>query len=205
VQAADHISRLFSTASKDAMSISAYLVPSDELLAMAQALTDRGVRVRALTNSLASNNHTPAHTAYRHRRKQIIEAGVELHELRPDPAERGHFEAPGFGAEIVRLHAKILVLDQRLVFVGTINTDPRSMVLNTEVSLMIDSPELARGILAAFAPDFLPENSWQVTLDEQGKLQWQAGDKTLNRQPAGSIWKRMGDSFFGLLPIDTQM
>ena len=205
VQAADHISRLFSMANKEAMSISAYLIPSDELLQMAQELTERGVRVRALTNSLASNNHTPAHTAYRHRRKQIIEAGVELHELRPDPAERDHFEAPGFGAEIVRLHAKILVLDQRLVFVGTINTDPRSMVLNTEVSLMIDSPELARGILAAFAPDFLPENSWQVTLNEQGKLQWQAGDEVLTQQPAGSVWQRMGDAFFGLLPIDSQM
>jgi len=205
VQAADHISRLFSTTREDVMSVSAYLIPSDELLQMAQRLTDRGVRIRALTNSLASNNHTPAHTAYRHRRKQIIEAGVKLHELRPDPAERGHFEAPGFSAETVRLHAKILVLDQRLVFVGTINTDPRSMVLNTEVSLMIDSPELARGILAAFAPDFLPENSWQVTLDEQGKLLWQSGDEVLTRQPAGSIWKRLGDTFFGLLPIDTQM
>ena len=205
MQAADHISRLFSTTNKEAMSISAYLIPSDDLLKMAQTLTDRGVRIRALTNSLASNNHVPAHTAYRHRRKQIIEAGVELHELHPDPAERDHFEAPGFGAEIVRLHAKILVLDQRLVFVGTINTDPRSMVLNTEVSLMIDSPELARGILTAFAPDFLPENSWQVTLDEQGELQWQSGDEVLTQQPAGSIWQRMGDAFFGLLPIDTQM
>ena len=78
------------------MSISAYLIPSDELLQMAQVLTKRGVRIRALTNSLASNNHIPAHTAYRHRRQQIIEAGVDLRELRPDPTERDHFEAPGF-------------------------------------------------------------------------------------------------------------
>jgi putative cardiolipin synthase len=205
VQAADHISQLFSTTSKDAMSISAYLIPSDALLQTARELTGRGVKIRALTNSLASNNHIAAHTAYRHRRKQIVEAGVDLHELRPDPADRKHFEAPGFGAETVRLHAKILVLDQRLVFVGTINTDPRSMVLNTEVSLMVDSPELASGILAAFAPDFLPENSWQVSLDEQGELRWQSGDEVLTRQPAGSIWQRMGDAFFGLLPIDSQM
>ena len=205
VQAADHISQLFSATSKDAMSISAYLIPSDALLQTARELTDRGVKIRALTNSLASNNHIAAHTAYRHRRKQIVEAGVDLHELRPDPADRKHFEAPGFGAETVRLHAKILVLDQRLVFVGTINTDPRSMVLNTEVSLMVDSPELASGILAAFAPDFLPENSWQVSLDEQGELRWQSGDEVLTRQPAGSIWQRMGDAFFGLLPIDSQM
>jgi hypothetical protein len=60
-------------------------------------------------------------------------------------------------------------------------------------------------MLAAFAPNFLPENSWQVTLDEQGKLLWQSGDEVLTRQPAGSIWKRLGDTFFGLLPIDTQM
>ena len=205
VQAADHIGRLFSTTNKEAMSVSAYLIPSDELLQMARELTDRGVRVRALTNSLASNNHIPAHTAYRHRRKQIVESGVELHELRPDPAERNHFEAPGFGAEIVRLHAKILILDRRLVFVGTINTDPRSMVLNTEVSLMIDSPELASGILAAFAPDFQPDNSWQVTLDEQGELQWQSGEEVLTRQPAASVWHRVADAFFGLLPFDTQM
>jgi putative cardiolipin synthase len=128
-----------------------------------------------------------------------------LHELRPDPAERNHFEAAGFGAEIVRLHAKILILDQRLVFIGTINTDPRSMVLNTEISLMIDSPELATGILAAFAPDFLPENSWRVTLDEQGELQWQSDNEVLTRQPAASVWHRVGDAFFGLLPIDAQM
>ena len=204
-QAAHHISRLFSTASKDVTSISAYLIPSDELLQITQTLTARGVKIRALTNSLASNNHIAAHTAYRHRRKQIVEAGVELHELRPDPAAREHFETPGFTAKIARLHAKILILDQRLVFVGTINTDPRSMVLNTEVSLMIDSPELARGILAAFAPDFLPENSWRVTLDERGHLQWQSGDNVLTRQPAGSAWQRMGDTLFGLLPIDNQM
>ena len=187
------------------MSVSAYLIPSDKLLQMARALTDRGVRIRALTNSLASNNHIPAHTAYRHRRQQIVDAGIELHELRPDALERSHFEAPGFVARHIGLHAKVLVLDRRLVFVGTINTDPRSMVLNTEVSLVIDSPELARGMLAAFAPDFLPENSWQVTRNEQGALQWQSSGGVLTRQPAGSVWQRMGDALFGLLPIDAQM
>ena len=205
VQAADHISKLFSTASEDVMGISAYLIPSDNLLQVAQALTARGVRIRALTNSLASNNHIAAHSAYRHRRKQIVEAGIELHEFRPDAAERSHFEAPGFGADHVGLHTKILVLDRRLVFVGTINTDPRSMVLNTEVSLVIDSPELATAILAAFAPDFLPANSWRVTLNEQGVLQWQSSEGVLTRQPAGTVWQRMGDAFFGLLPLDTQM
>ncbi len=205
VQAAEQITGLFAATDSEVMSISAYLIPSSELLAMAQSLTAQGVRIRALTNSLASNNHIPAHTAYRHRRRELLEAGVELHEFRADAGERSHFEAPGFGAEHVGLHAKILVLDQRLVFVGTINADPRSMVLNTEVSLVIDSPELATAITEAFSPDFLPVNSWRVTLNEQDEMQWHSSEGTTGTQPAGSVWQRLGDALFGILPIDTQM
>ena len=205
VQAAEQITGLFAATDSEVMSISAYLIPSSELLAMAQSLTAQGVRIRALTNSLASNNHIPAHTAYRHRRRELLEAGVELHEFRPDAGERSHFEAPGFGAEHVGLHAKILVLDQRLVFVGTINADPRSMVLNTEVSLVIDSPKLATAITEAFSPDFLPVNSWRVTLNEQDEMQWHSSEGTTGTQPAGSVWQRLGDALFGILPIDTQM
>ena len=205
VQAADHISKIFSKTNEDVMSISAYLIPSETLLQIVRELSDRGVRIRALTNSLASNNHIPAHTAYRHRRKQILEAGVELYELRPDAPERAHFEAPGITAKHVGLHAKILVLDKRLVFVGTINTDPRSMILNTEVSLVIDSPELAAAILTAFATDFSPNNSWRVELSGDGGMSWHSSDGVLTRQPAGGIWRRMGDVFYGLMPIDQEM
>ena len=205
VQAADHIRKIFSKTNEHVMSISAYLIPSESLLQIVRELSGRGVRIRALTNSLASNNHIPAHTAYRHRRKQILEAGVELYELRPDAAERTRFEAPGITAKQVGLHAKILVLDKRLVFVGTINTDPRSMILNTEVSLMIDSPELAEGILTAFTADFSSDNSWRVEQNETGELIWHSRDGVLTRQPAGGFGRRVADFFYGLLPIDSQM
>jgi putative cardiolipin synthase len=206
VQAADGVVSYFRRTREEAMSISAYLIPSDALLQVAQELTQRGVRIRVLTNSLASNNHIAAHTAYRHRRRQIVEAGVELHELQPDAPGRAAFEAPGFTAEHVGLHAKLLVLDGRYSFVGTINADPRSMVLNTEVSLLIDSTAVANRILAAFAPDFLPQNSWQVRLDEaDGRLRWHGADGVLERQPAGGHLRRLTDFFFGLLPIDEQM
>ena len=190
---------------EDVMSISAYLIPTDAVLRIAAELTQQGVRIRALTNSLASNNHIPAHTAYRHRRRQIVEAGVELHEMRPDAPGRAGFEAPGFTAGHVGLHAKLLVLDRRYSFVGTINADPRSMILNTEVSMLIDSPQVAQRILEAFAPDFQPQNSWRVQLNEDGDLGWHSADGVLERQPAGSPVRRMSDFFFGLLPIDEQM
>lgn len=204
-QAARQVLSMFGETRADVVSISAYLIPPDDVLHTINDLSQRDVRIRALTNSLASNNHVAAHTAYRHRRKQLLEAGVELHELRPHAPERTRFEAPGFTAEHIGLHAKILVLDKQFVFVGTLNADPRSIVLNTEVSLMIDSPELAEAILTAFSTDFTPQNSWRVVLGENGKLTWHSSDAVLDQQPAGSIWRRVGDFFIGLLPIDEQM
>ena len=97
------------------------------------------------------------------------------------------------------------ILDQRRVFGGTLNADPRSIVLNTEVSLMIESPELAAAILSAFSTDLSPQNSWRVMLYENRKLTWHSSDGILNRHPAGSLWRRVGDFFVGLLPIDEQM
>ncbi len=205
VQAASHAVGYFSRAGEDVMSISAYLIPSEPVLQIARELTQRGVRIRALTNSLASNNHIAAHTAYRHRRREIVMAGVELHELRPDAPERASFEATGFTAAHVGLHAKILVVDRRYSFVGTINADPRSMILNTEVSMMIDSPAVAARILEAFAPDFSQDNSWRVQLDEDDRLRWYSADGVLEHQPAGGPLRRLADFFFGLLPIDEQM
>ena len=205
VQAARQILGFLPQTETDVVSISAYLIPTEDLLHTLDQLSQRDVRIKALTNSLASNNHVAAHTAYRHRRKQLLEAGVELHELRPHAPERALFEAPGFTADHIGLHAKILVLDKRLVFVGTLNADPRSLVLNTEVSLMIESPELAEAILGAFSTDFSPQNSWRVVLDENGKLTWHSSDGILNRQPAGGVWRRVGDFFIGLLPVDEQM
>jgi hypothetical protein len=70
---------------------------------------------------------------------------------------------------------------------------------------MVDSPELAAGILAAFATDFSPNNSWRVELGGDGGMSWHSSDGVLTRQPAGGIWRRMGDVFYGLMPIDQEI
>jgi putative cardiolipin synthase len=79
------------------------------------------------------------------------------------------------------------------------------MILNTEVSLMIDSPELAEGILTAFTADFSSDNSWRVEQNETGELIWHSRDGVLTQQPAGGFGRRVADFFYGLLPIDSQM
>ena len=70
---------------------------------------------------------------------------------------------------------------------------------------MVDSPELAAGILAAFATDFSPDNSWRVERNEAGDLIWRSREGTLTHQPAGGIGRRVADFFYGLFPIDSQM
>jgi len=205
IQAAQQIVSQLRDAQQEVMSVSAYLVPSAAMIQIAAELSGRGVDVKALTNSLASNNHVPAHSAYRHHRKELLLAGVDLYELKPDAPERSQFEAPGFRADHIGLHAKILVLDRQRLFVGTINADPRSMVLNTEVSLMIDSPELAEAVISVFSSDFQPQNSWRVMLDDKGTMSWHSSEGVLDRQPSSSTWRRLSDSLYGMLPIDDQM
>ncbi|MCF6264693.1 MAG: phospholipase D family protein [Xanthomonadales bacterium] len=205
VQAANQIIEQLEQTQSDILSLSAYLVPSVEMIAIADKLTSRGVRIRALTNSLATNNHVAAHSAYRKHRREMLKAGVELHEMRPDAQVRNQFEAEGFAAEHIGLHAKLLVLDKRLLFVGTINADPRSMRLNTEVSLLIDSPKLADVVAKIFSPDFEGENSWQLGFDEGGKINWRSSEGLLKHQPANNTLDRVADFFYGVLPIEDQL
>jgi putative cardiolipin synthase len=112
---------------------------------------------------------------------------------------------PGFEAERFGSHGKVIVLDSDRVFVGTLNLDPRSMFLNTEMGLLIDSPQLNAAVREALAPNFSLDNSWQLQLNEQGRIRWHSHDGILDRQPAGSFTRRIKDFFIGLLPIDSEM
>ena len=185
--------------------ISAYLIPTPSLVETIRERNEQGVRIRLLTNSLASTNHVPAHAAFRHHRKQLIEAGAELHVFRPDGLDRAQYEAPGFMAEQFGLHGKVIIFDDNRVYIGTLNLDPRSMVLNTEMGLLIHSPAVNAAVREAFAPNFSLDNSWRVEHNEDGELIWRSHDGVLTLQPAGGFWRRVADFFYGLFPIDSQM
>jgi len=187
------------------LGISAYLVPTPSLVETIREQNERGVRIRLLTNSLASTNHVPAHAAYRHHRKQLVKAGAELYVFRPDGLDRSQYEVPGFMAEQFGLHGKVLIFDDDRVFIGTLNLDPRSMVLNTEIGLLIHSAAVNAAVREAFAPNFSLDNSWRVEQDEAGELVWRSHDGVLTLQPAGGFWRRVADFFYGLFPIDSQM
>jgi len=182
-----------------------YFIPDDDFYDPVAELVSDGVRVVVLTNSLASTNHPIVHSGYKKHRKKIIEIGVELFELRHDASARGKFDTPPVKSKAFGLHAKYIVIDRQFTFVGSLNLDPRSIYINTEMGLIIDSTNLAAGVVAEFEEELRPENSWQVLLDDKDHLFWKSGDKILRREPARSFWQRFQSGFFGLFDLDDQL
>jgi len=193
------------TTSQEVVIVSAYLIMTHTLRESTQAMIDRGVNISFLTNSLATNNHIPAHTAYRRHRREILETGANLYVMRENPSSRILHEALGFRAKQFGLHGKVAMFDYDRVFVGTFNLDPRSAFLNTEIGLLITSPRLNKAIRTAFLPDFAPGSAWKLKLDENKKISWVAGDEALTRQPAGSFYRRILDFFMGQYNADDEL
>ncbi len=166
-------------AKREVLIISPYFIPVDEVRAVLRDLRARGVVVRILTNSLASTDMPPVFAAYARHRAELLGMGVELYELRPKPgAPRGMLKS--FTPSKTALHAKAAVVDGRVVFVGSMNLDPRSRIENTEDGLILFSPELGAKMVRIFAVGAAPENSYRVSLGPDGKtLDW------VTRRPDG--------------------
>ena len=125
--------------------VSPYFVPATSGTQYLTGLAARGVDVRVLTNALEATDVAAVHSGYMKRRVELLKSGVHLYELRRVPgAHQKKEQSPGpFGSSGSSLHAKTFVVDEQRVFVGSFNFDPRSKHLNTELGLVIDSPELA--------------------------------------------------------------
>jgi putative cardiolipin synthase len=182
-----------------------YFIPDEDLYQSVPPLIARGVRIVVLTNSLASTNHPIVHSGYKKHRKKIIEMGIELYEMRHDATARGKFDTPPVQSKAFGLHAKYFVIDRRYTFVGSLNLDPRSIYINTEMGLIIDSPTLAASVALEFEEEIKPENSWRVLIDDKGELYWTTGDKTVRREPARASWHRFQAWFFGFFDMDDQL
>ncbi len=187
---------------------SAYLVLDDASLEVVHSMTGRGVGVRALTNSLSSNDVTANHAAYARRRVPIVKSGIELHELRPDAVYCAQVIVIENGCSAERtlgLHSKTFVFDRRTVAIGSMNLNLRSAYLNAETVMIIDSPEIAEQVAAAILRAASLENSWSVTLDE-GNLLWRtqrAGKLVTSRhEPDTGWWRRFKSRMIASLPLE---
>lgn len=145
-----------------------YLITTELSRQLFKDAVDRGVKIRILTNSLASTDNVEAFSSYQTDREELLQTGVRIFEFRPDAAERtrimtGELQQTLDHQPIFGLHAKSMVIDNEITVVGTFNLDPRSANLNTECIVIARSPQLSKGVLEGMEIEFNPENSWETT------------------------------------------
>ena len=186
--------------------VSPYFVPGKDGTAAMAALAGSGVRMRVLTNSLAASDVSAVHAGYAKRRRDLLQGGIKLYELKPTAGQESREAAGGVGSSSSSgLHAKTLAVDQSRIFVGSFNFDLRSALLNTEMGLVIDSPKLARGLANAFDTG-VPLAAYEVVLAPDGGLQWIERTKSeqtrYDTEPGTTFLKRLGVGTLSILPID---
>lgn len=147
---------------------SPYLITTDLGKNLFREATARGVKIRILTNSLASTDNLEAFSGYQRDRKALLETGVRVFEFRPDAKERykimtGELQNKIKFKPIFGLHAKSMVIDGKITVIGTFNLDPRSANLNTECVTIINSPKITNQVLNGMEEEFKPENAWETT------------------------------------------
>ena len=199
-------------AQRDLIIISPYLVPGDSEMALIRRLRERGVRVRVLTNSLASTDMPIVQVGYMRYRVPLLEAGCELYEVRPllGKPKTKHDLIQSGSSNRFGLHAKVLVIDGQRAFVGSMNFDKRSLDFNTELGLIIDSPKIARDLTTRFEAIVQPANSYRLELTPGATggraVQWvtevDGATVRFSEEPDVDTGKRSLIQMLSVLPID---
>ena len=192
---------------------SAYLILLPESIKVLGEMTKRGLEVKLATNSMAADNHLTAFVGYRKQRKKLLETGASLYEMRPDAAEeRALFtdeqleeNKTSFG-----LHAKTVVFDRKITFVGSFNVDPRSVNLNSEMGWLVESETLANAVADSIEKDISAGNSWQVILKDDGKPEWISVENGVitveaEKEPMTTAAQRAEADALAIVPDDSQL
>lgn len=195
--------------------VSAYFVVDDKAKKRLAELSRQGVKIRILTNSYAANDVKIVHAFYAKNREFLLKQGIQLYEFLPviknynlwhRRSKRKLIDIKG--TSDASLHAKMLSVDKQQVFIGSFNFDLRSANINTEIGIILDSPELAIQVSDEIERNIL-NVSYRVYLDEQGHLRWEestpAGTVTHPREPDLNPVRKMGLKMVSLLPLDGLM
>lgn len=195
-------------ANSELIVMSPYFVPGKRGLQFFEDLRARNMEITVITNSLSSNNHAIVHSGYAPYRKPLLKMGVKIYETRADRHARG-VERAGHRESIANLHTKAFIVDRKKLFVGSFNWDPRSVDINTELGVIIESPELA-----TWAAEEIDEKMkyavYELQLDEKENIQWASTDDGLEqtyytKEPNTSWWTRFKTGFMRILPVESQL
>lgn len=216
-QAATQLFALLSQAQHELLLVSPYFVPGELGTQWLSGAARRGVDVRVLTNSFAATDVRVVHAGYVRHRQALAQAGVQLYELKPRsldaPQEKRSKDKQekkaGVGSSKASLHAKVYLVDGKQLFIGSLNLDPRSARLNTEMGIVVESEPLYRHMRARLEQD-LPTHAWHVLpADTPDGLIWitQENGREIRSEsePGLGPGDRLMQFLLRLLPIDTQL
>jgi putative cardiolipin synthase len=197
-------------ADEELLIVSPYFVPREEGTRNLVRGVERGVRTAVLTNSLAATDVAAVHTGYARQRRELLRGGVELYEMkRKAGSEEGRSQISLTGSSGASLHTKAMIIDRRWVYIGSMNLDPRSAYLNTEMGVLVESEALAAQVRDQFERATAPELSYRVVLEDGEGLVWydrvQGRPRRLEREPDASAGRRLGVTLLRVLPIDSQL
>jgi len=191
--------------------VSPYFVPGEEFTKFLTSKAAEGVRVRILTNSLASNDVSLVHAGYMRYREELIAGGVELYEFKAVQSEELEEELGRnrIGASRASLHAKFFGFDRRYLFVGSFNLDARSARLNTELGAYFESPENARRMAEVF-DDEIMLIAYRVQLDDKGDLEWVTStpdgeEQRVDKEPDTTFWQRFSTRILSPIVPESQL
>jgi putative cardiolipin synthase len=209
---APKLAPFFNGVQEEFIIFSPYFVPGKKGTAFLSQLSQRGVKVRILTNSLSSNDVGIVHAGYSKYRKDLLRAGVELYEMNKKMSRKERKQKKGEqGSSKASLHTKSFVFDRNKVFIGSLNLDPRAVLHNTEIGVVLENTEIATGMSDWF-DQHIEEVAFRLELNmESGteKILWHGRvdgkQQTFNVDPYTGFWQRFGIGFLSLFPIDSQL
>lgn len=183
--------------------VSPYLVPTRYGMKAVDELQQKGVKMTVFTNSLRATDVAAVHSGYARYRKPLLLKGVELYEFKPEQAVPKGKDRGLTGSPVTSLHTKTFIVDRERLFVGSLNLDPRSAKLNTEMGIVIHHPSLAAQLEDTLR-ERTAQTAYQLSLDEKKRLQWQDPEtgKNSRKEPEASFWKRWMSRFLSILPIE---
>jgi putative cardiolipin synthase len=189
--------------------VSAYFVPTDDGLRYLTGRADAGVEVSLMTNSLEATDVPAVHGGYMPYRRALLEHGVRLFELRRQPDEESNLSFQGDSES--SLHSKAALFDRQKVFIGSFNFDPRSVLWNTEVGILVDSRQLTDQVRSLTLEGMAPALSYEVKLSaDEGptRMRWHTeehGQPRVLAQEPGGLWRRFNAWFARIIGLERML
>ena len=183
--------------------VSPYFVPTKTGTQIFQNLRQNGVNITVFTNTLKATDVSAVHSGYSRYRKPLLKMGIKLYEFKAEDAVPKQIDKGLTGSSSTSLHAKTFIVDKERVYVGSLNLDPRSVHLNTEMGVVIHNAKLANQMQTQLQQN-TQKTAYQVALNPQNQIQWRdpKTGKISTREPETGFWKRAISKILSWLPIE---